>query len=108
MFLFPGFAFSGSGDTYDCNTQQVLTIEKDGELVRFLPGIFNFEWNAQSITFGPTGYISNFELPITLDGEETFFSYIEPQTIRFKDGVFHNTITTYEGFSAIQASCEKR
>ena len=95
-----------SGDSYTCNTTQVLTVEKDGKLVQFLPGIFNFTWLDSSIVFGPTGYISNSVLPIEIVDDEIFFSHIEPNTIRFKNGIFHNSITTYEGFSLIQATCK--
>lgn len=90
---------------FSCDTQSVLSVDKEGELTQFLPGKIKFNIKNETLVFGKEGYITDERINIVFISENKFYSFEPGQTILFENGLFHHVVTTFEGLTAIQAKC---
>ena len=106
-FFYGTFTFSESVQriNFSCETQSVLSVDKDGELTQFLPGKIAFNIKNETLVFGKEGYITDETIRITFVNENKFYAFEPGQTLLFEDGLFHHVVSTFEGLTAIQAKC---
>ena len=91
--------------SFSCETQAVLSVNKDGKLTQFLPGKVHFFIKNDILTFGKIGYITDESIPLTLVSKNKFYAFEPAQSLLYEDGLFHHVVSTFEGLTAIQAKC---
>ena len=91
--------------SFRCDTQAVLSVDKDGKLAQFLPGKIHFDIKDNVLTFGKLGYITDDSVSIVFIHKNKFYAFESAQSLLFEDGLFHHVVSTFEGLTAIQAKC---
>ena len=91
LLLIPSLSWGGSGDTYFCNITDLYRTDKNGDIFKYVPHTFKFQWRIK------TEYDKEFETDITWN------------TLTLKDGpIFGNgwemkgTSNHEESFSAYE------
>ncbi len=91
--------------SFHCETQAVLSLDKNGKLTQFLPGKIYFDIKNEILIFGKIGYLTDESIPITFVSKNKFYAFDSTQSILFEEGLFHHVISTFEGLTAVQAKC---
>ena len=107
MFFHGTWIFSESLQriNFSCETQSVLSVDKDGELTQFLPGKIAFNIKNETLVFGKEGYITDESMIITFINENKFYAFEPGQTLLFEDGLFHHVVSTFAALTPIHAKC---
>lgn len=86
-----GATNAGVGDTYFCDTKEWDAM-RDGEILRYQPERFMFQWNNDQIKFGKGGYFNDATIPLELNrtypGIETFNAADSFARVHFTEGRF--------------------
>jgi hypothetical protein len=96
---------TGEALSFSCDTQAVLSVDKDGKLTQFLPGKVHFVIKNDILTFGKIGYITDESIPLTFVSKNKFYAFEPAQSLLYENGLFHHVVSTFEGLTAIQAKC---
>ncbi len=96
---------TGEESSFSCDTQVVLSVDKEGKLTQFLPGKVHFVIKNDILTFGKIGYITDESIPLTVVSKNKFYAFEPAQSLLYENGLFHHVVSTFEGLTAIQAKC---
>ena len=96
---------TGEESSFSCDTQVVLSVDKEGKLTQFLPGKVHFVIKNDILTFGKIGYITDESITLTVVSKNKFYAFEPAQSLLYENGLFHHVVSTFEGLTAIQAKC---
>ena len=97
-----GITDAGVGDTYFCDMEEWSAV-KGGEVGRYPPQRFMFQWKPDQIVFGKGGYFDDFTIPLVVrvSTQESFYARGAWSLAYFTDGRFR-----YVTFSACSMPCD--
>ena len=96
---------TGEESSFSCDTQVVLSVDKEGKLTQFLPGKVHFVIKNDILTFGKIGYITDESITLNVVSKNKFYAFEPAQSLLYENGLFHHVVSTFEGLTAIQAKC---
>ncbi len=109
FLLFSSNVFGGVGDVYYCTGENLLRIE-NFKVTEYKPFNFKFKRSVNKIEFGSEdNYLQNIILNKKYHDLNELFSYGDgstSQVLRYDDGKFHYSMTTYDSITVLTGKCD--